>query len=80
MKDIDLRPELHFRDHGSSFQVSARPKEPSKSAREAEGDIGDMQKVPFAPDTSLAFDIDDGEYIDRPRIISRRSSPCCIIM
>ncbi|CAF9911850.1 MAG: hypothetical protein ALECFALPRED_007670 [Alectoria fallacina] len=80
MEDINLRPEVHFRDHGSSFQVSARPKEPFKDTLDAEGDIADAQKVPSTPDAYMSFDRDDGEYLDEPKMGPRRSSHCCIIM
>lgn len=79
MEDIDLRPEVHFRDPGSSFQVSARPKEPSTLAVDAEGDTAYSRKVlvHFAPDSLLDFDLEEGYNIEGSR---RRYPSCCIIL
>lgn len=77
MDDIELHPEAHFRDHGSSFQVSARPKESPNPALDAESDIAHKRKVHFARDPLLHFNIEEEYSIERPR---RRSSSCCVAM
>ncbi|KAL9132783.1 MAG: hypothetical protein Q9175_006038 [Cornicularia normoerica] len=76
LEDIDLRPEVHFRDHGSSFQVSARPKEPSSPALDA-SNTAHKRNVLIAPDSLQGFDIEEGINIGKPR---RRNSCCCIVM
>ena len=65
MDDIECHPEASFRDPGSSFQVSARPKRPDEPALEVGGDITDKVKVRFAPDHSLDPDIEDGYSVER---------------
>ena len=79
MENIDLRPEVHFRDPGSSFQVSARPEESTipKPPLDADIDIVHKPKVHFAPEPLVPFEIEEGYYIERPR---RRYSTCCIIL
>ena len=77
MDDIDRNPEACFQDHGSSFQVSARPKESADYALDAEDDIGSKRKVHFPPDSVLRLDIDERCNTGMPR---KRTSPCCAIM
>lgn len=76
-ENIFLHPEVHFRDPGSSFQVSARPKEPAEPALDADGDIGHKGKVHLAPEPLLHIDIEEGNYTER---LARRRSPCCFIL
>lgn len=77
MDDIDLHPGEHFRDHGSSFQVSARRKETAESALDAEGDIAHKRQVHFPPHDLLHFEEEEACDIRRRR---RGKSPCCVIM
>lgn len=77
MDEINRHPEEHLRNHGSSYQLSARPKEPSELILNEEDEIADKPKVPFPPDSSLHVDIGEGGIIGRPR---KQRSPCCTIM
>lgn len=71
MEDIDLHPEQHYRDPGSSFQVSARPKESAKSAPD---DIAHKEKVQLARNPSTYLEIQEGSNMEVRR---RRNSCCC---
>ena len=77
MYDIACHPEASFRDPGSPFQVSARPKRPDEPAPEVESDMTDKRKVHFAPDHSLDPGIEVG-YSAEKRM--NRMSSCCNIM
>ena len=78
MDDIDLHPEKRFRDQGTSFQLSARPKKESADpAFGEEGDIVPVRKEHFPPDSLPHFEIEEGHHIEGPR---RRKLPRCIIL
>ena len=74
--DIECHPEKSFRDPGSSFQVSARPKGPDEPAFEVESDMTDKRKVHLAPDRSLDPDIEEGYSVER----TKGKISCCNIL
>ena len=77
MDNIECHPEESFRDPGSSYQVSARPKGPYEPALEMESDITNKRIVHVAPDHLLDPDIEEGYNDERRR---KRVSSCCDIM
>lgn len=77
MDDIDLHPDVHFRHPGTSFQVSARPKDSPEPGHDAEGDNTHKRKLNAALKYSLDLDQEEGHNVVGLR---RRSSCCCIIM
>lgn len=77
MDDIELHPEKHFQDHGSSFQVSARPKASPNPILDVDSDIAHKRKVHLAPESLMYFDMEEGYNTER---LGRRCSSCCIVM
>lgn len=75
--DIECHPEKSFRDPGSSFQVSARPKAPDETALEVESDVTNKRKVHFAPYNSLNLNIEEGYSVERRR---KGKLSCCTIL
>ena len=77
MDDIECHPEESFRDPGSSYQVSARPKGPDEHALEIESDISNKRKVLFAPDPVLPLSIEEGYSVERR---TKGKFSCCNIL
>ena len=77
MDDIECHPVESFRDPGSSYQVSARPKGPDGPALETESDITNKPIVHVAPDHLLDPDMEEGYSVKRRM---KRMSSCCDIM
>ena len=75
MDDIDRHPQKRFRDHGSSYQISASPKFPAEAALDVGSDVAHQRKGHV--DSSLQLEIEEGESVERP---TRGRSPCCNIM
>ena len=77
MDDIECHPEKSFRDPGSSYQVSARPKASDETALEVESDVTDKRKVHFTPYHPRDPDIQEGYKVQRRR---KGKLPCCNIL
>ena len=75
--DIESHPEKSFRDPGSSFQVSARPKAPDKPTLEVENDVTDKRRVNFAPYHPPDPDIEEGYSVERRK---KGKLSCCNIL
>ncbi|CAF9917928.1 hypothetical protein IMSHALPRED_003785 [Imshaugia aleurites] len=79
MRDIDDHPEERFRDPGSEFRVSARPKESPEPAPDTQGDETHKRYAHFPPDhlQHCDIEIEEGYSVEGPR---RPRSSCCIIV
>ena len=77
MDDIDRHPEVHFRDPGSPFQVSARPEDSPTPGLDVRDDNTNKHKSTIAPKYSLGMNNEEGHNVG---VLRRRSSCCCIMM